>query len=235
MPAPGGASSSRNDNNHTLTIVSVKTESGGESIRAELSDGSVFSFLPCYLPPDLSDKNADASLFCEGRELAANEEEGLRFASACARAERTALRLIARAEQSFAGLLRKLEKRGHDRACAQRALSRLTELMLIDDERFARLWLESRIACRAASPRRLLAGLCSRGIERDLAETGIKAALDAEAELNLLRRYVKKIEKRKNFGSIIRMNQAEPERSLKYYLKGEGFSSLAIEMYLDTE
>jgi len=217
-----------------MNIISIKTESNGAGRRIELSDGSFFSFLCCYLPPAF-DEGIYASEICEGRSVSGDEEEALRFASACMRAEKTALRLIARAEQSSAGLSRKLEKRGHDRSCVQRVLFRLQELMLVDDRRFVRLWLESRISRRGDSPRRLLASLCSRGIDRDLAEAGLKAALDAGTELELLRRYVKKLEKRRKYIKLINGNNANPERFLKYHLKNEGFSSLAVEMLADSE
>jgi regulatory protein len=217
-----------------MNIISIKTETSGESRRIELSDGSVFSFMPCYLPPDF-DESLCTPEICGERSINIDEEEALRFASACTRAEMAALKLIARAEQSPAGLSYKLEKRGHDRACVQRVIFRLQELTLLDERRFIRLWLESRIARRADSPRRLLANLCARGIDRDYAESGVKAALDTATELELLRRYVKKLERRKSYLKITGRNNADAERSLKYHLKSEGFSSLATEMLADDE
>ena len=223
----------------SMTIISIKQETDGESRRIELSDGSVFSFMPCYLPEINNDESLCYNFFtpgnCEGREINANEEEGLRHAAACMRAERAALKLIARAEQSSAGLSLKLGKRGHDSVCIQKALSRLLELRLVDDARYVRLWLESRLNRRADSPRRLLSRLYSRGIDRDLAESRVRAALDAEVELDLLKRHVQKLRKRKNYEKIINRNTAEPERSLKYYLKGEGFSPQAIELFVEQE
>ena len=195
--------------------------------------------MPCYLPSVYADENlaANTSLSdpCIGQELTADDEEALRCASACMRAEKISLRLIARAEQTPMGLARKLEKRGHTKACIQQVLERLTELKLVDEGRFVRLWLESRLARRADSPRQLLACLCNRGIDRGYAQTGITAALDSETEVALLRRYVKKFEKKKNFRKIISGNHADPQRSLKYHLKGQGFSSAAIEMYMNSQ
>ena len=216
-----------------MTIITIKADSGGEKRRIELSDGSVFSFMPCYLPPIFSDESLFTPGTCEGRYLNTDEDEGLRFASACMRAEKAALKLIARSEQSFRGLSIKLEKRGHEAPCIQKVLSRLEELKLVDDERYVKLWLESRISRRANSPRHLLACLCRRGIDRSYAESGIKALLDAETELNLLHRYAKNIQKRKNFNGIINKNKTGPAGSLKYHLKCQGFSSQAIEMFLE--
>ena len=86
-------------------------------------------------------------------------------------AEKTALRLIARAEQCSAGLARKLEKRKHDPAVIREVISKLSELKLLDDSRFARLWLQSRLRF-ARSPRRLHASLCARGFFNKTREKG---------------------------------------------------------------
>jgi len=154
------------------------------------------------------------------------------------KAEKTALRLIARAEQCSAGLARKLEKRKHDPAVIREVISKLIELKLLDDNRFARLWLQSRLRF-ARSPRRLLVSLCARGIDRDEAQSALKETLDADNEKALLARFVKKSVRklrsmrRKPGGS--EENGEDVTRSLKFLLKGEGFSSAAIEEYLELE
>jgi len=151
------------------------------------------------------------------------EETDSCHASDCLKAEKTALRLIARAEQCSAGLARKLEKRKFDTACVNTVIARLLELNLLNDDRFARLWLESHLR-RAHSPRRLLSALCTRGIDRDDAETALKAVLDEEAETSLLTRFVKKHSKKA---------KGEREGNLKFLLKSEGFSNVAIQKFLD--
>jgi regulatory protein len=140
------------------------------------------------------------------------------------RAEKIALRLIARAEQCTGGLTRKLERRGFDSACINEVISKLTELKLLDDNRFARLWLESRLRL-PRSPRRLLSSLCARGIDHDDAQTALKNILDEETEMSLLARFAKKYSRKTDGDS----------RSLKYLLKNEGFSSLAIKQFLGEE
>jgi regulatory protein len=189
--------------------------------RIELSDGSLFSFKTCYLPLVFNT--------AEGIEINEAEEEGLRFASACLRAEKTALRLIARAEQTCLGLTRKLEKRGHDSACVRSVISQLCESALLDDRRYARLWLDARISRQSTSPRRLLIGLSSRGIDRDDTAFALKEALDDEAEFLLLRRYAEKLQRKRKIDS----DDGNAGRSLKYLLKSEGFSSMAIQRFLD--
>ena len=208
-----------------MTIVSLKTEAGGGLNRIELSDGSLFSFRICYLPPELFNINL-APDTAQGREISAAEEAAFRHASACLRAEKAALRLIARAEQSTAGMAGKLQKRGHEAACVSAVISRLSELRLLDDNRYAQLWLESRLRL-ARSPRRLLSSLCARGIDRDDAESALKAVLDEETELSLLTRFAKK-HARKAGGEGEGVT-----RSLKYLLKSEGFSHVTIQRFLD--
>jgi regulatory protein len=204
-----------------MTIISIRHESDESLRRVELSDGSLFSFKICYLLPVFN--------IAEGIELNEVEEASLRFASACLRAEKAALRLIARAEQTILGLTRKLEKRGHDSACVRGVISQLCELGLLDDRRYARLWLDNRISRQSSSPRRLLIALSARGIDRDDTSFALKEALDDDAEFLLLKRFAEKLQRKRKINS----DDGDDGRSLKYLLKSEGFSSLAIQRFLD--
>lgn len=206
-------------------IISIKPEANKETHRIELSCGSLFSFRNCYLPSGLPESftNPDTA---EGREITAEEEAAFRNASSCLRAEKTALRLIARAEQCSRGLARKLEKRGYEAVCVNAVISRLMDLNLLDDQRFARLWLETRLRL-PRSPRRLLAALCTRGIDRGDAETAVKSVLDNETEFALLTRFAGKQKRKPGYKG------EENTRTLKYLFKNEGFSITAIEQYLE--
>ena len=216
-----------------MVIVSLKTEGAGapsadKQSRIELSDGSLFSFRNCYLPPEMiSVYSGPNNGNTNGAEITAFEEAAFRHASACLRTEKTALRLIARAEQCTAGICRKLEKRGHEAACVKAVIERLCSLRLLDDSRFARLWLESRIRL-PRSPRRLLIALCSRGIDREDGEAALKEVLDDEAEYALLRRFAKKLTRKK------KKNDGGTSRPLKYILKNEGFSYSVIQRFIDS-
>ncbi|MCL2412089.1 MAG: recombination regulator RecX [Treponema sp.] len=152
-------------------------------------------------------------------------EAGDKQHSDCLHVENAALRLIARAEQCAGGLSRKLKKRGYDKYSVNSVIEKLCDLQLIDDNRFARLWLESRLHL-TRSPKRLLISLCARGIDRDDAEAALRNVLDADVENALLVRFAKK---------YARKFKSEDSRSLKYFLRSEGFSSGAICEYLDGE
>jgi regulatory protein len=174
----------------------------------------LFSFKICYLSPLFFDDTC----YIPGREVSPDEEERFRFANACLRAEKAALRLVARAEQTVFGLSRKLEKAGHSAACVRAVAEQLADMGILDDRRFAGYWLRSRLATRAGTPRRLLAGLCSRGIDRDDAVKALREALNLENETALLKRYVEK-------------HRLIPVESLRFLFKREGFSYEAIKYF----
>ena len=214
-----------------MTIVSIETGAEGDLRNVVFSDGSLLSFRTCYL----SQVPADT---IEPRELDEGEEDDLRFAAACLGAEKAALQLIARAEQTVFGLGRKLAKRGHGSACVKTVTARLREHGLLDDFRYAGLWLESRISRQGSSPMRLLASLRAKGIDREDAGAAMREALDDEAERRLLERFVDKRHGAGRGAGSRHMEDPdlasdEERRSLKYLLKSEGFSSTAIEGFLE--
>ena len=213
-----------------MTIVSVEVRTEGSGIdqglrRIELSDGSLLTIRICYLPP-VFDITASS-------EIGETGEESIRIASACVRAEKKALQLISTAEQNTFGLTRKLEKSGHDKACIRAVIDRLCELKLLDDKRYARLWVESRICRLATSPRRLLIGLCARGIDRDDSESALKNTIDTETELLILKRFAEKLQRKKKFSGSRNDASGDARRALKYTLKSEGFSSAAIQQFFE--
>ena len=211
-----------------MTVVSIRMGTEEDLRRVELADGSPFSFRLSHLSQELLSE-LDFIDPAESRELSEAEEEGLLFARDCFLAEKAALQLIARAEQTVFGLGMKLKKRGHGSACTKTVVSGLCEGGLLDDFRYAKLWLELRIAGRSSSPRRLIASLCSKGIDRDDAETALGEVLDDEAEVRLLDRF---IHRNQGVCSELLLEDADERRSLKHILKGEGFSASAICKFL---
>jgi regulatory protein len=219
-----------------MKIVSLESADGLSEV--ELSDGSLLSFRNCYLPQEILSilfaiKTADtdtvsgiktqfiSKLYApEPDESNFAVEESLRFAADCLQAEKAALRLIARAEQCSAGLSLKLEKRKFSSKCTDVVISRLTELKLIDDKRFARLWLESHLGL-TRSPRRLLAGLVKRGIDMNRAKSILSEVLDEETEFSLLIRFAEKYSRKHD------------KLELEYLLKRESFSSKTIKLYFN--
>jgi regulatory protein len=204
-----------------VSVITVKPGAGRALIRIGLSDGTLFSLNPFYLPLSFQGKD----YFFPGKEIAAEEDAALRFAAGCYRAERAALRLAARAEQSCAGLKRKLEQRGHAADHAGAAVSCLMEQGILDDRRFAGRWIRSRIHRSAGSPLGLINGLCRRGIERSVALEARKTVLDFDTETELLGRFIAK-----KYGSP---DNSRDFRFVRALLKREGFSAPVLERYWD--
>jgi regulatory protein len=202
-----------------MTVVSLKLETGSEPIpsvfRIGLSDGSLFSFKFPYLPAEFQDEG----FFFPGRDLSSAEEEACRFAAACYRTERAALRLVARAEQTCRGITHKLELRGFAASCVQAVVSRLEGQEILNDERYAALWLHARLARCAEGPRKLLVALRRRGISSGDASAALQHVLDFQTESALLKGYLKKNHPKNSQNSTF----------FKKQLKYEGFSPSVIE------
>jgi len=212
-----------------VKVVSLKAENARKAgaVRAEFSDGSSLLFTGEYLPDWISDPD----YWETGRELSSGEEEALRFAASCYRAETHALRLIARAEQNSLGLTVKLERRGHDAAAVNAVISCLRNRKLLDDRRYAQLWIRSRLSAKKAfSPKGLLVSLGKRGIRRDDSLNALGATLDPETEYALLLRYLER-DNRKNSG----ISEKKRKKFLKSKIKYEGFSSSVLEKYFNDQ
>jgi regulatory protein len=168
------------------------------------------------------------SLCVPGRELSLAEVEALRFAAACYRSERAALRLTARAEQHSFGIARKLESRGHAGPCVRAVVAYLSSQGIIDDERYASRWLQSRLSRNAGtSPRSLTGALRGRGLARDVVQAAFAAVLDLETESALLRSYLEKNRRRPS----PRYRASEAGGWLARSLRHEGFSPEVIDLF----
>ena len=202
-----------------MTIVSLKngTQYGAEHSKVEFSDGTSLYIKDCYL-------NGQFGSFKAGSEISYDEEEKLRFADACFRAEQTGKRLIARAEQTEVGLSRKLQNRGHDSACVSVVMARFIINDLVNDERYAERWLRFRLKSgRVSGPRQLFFALGNRGLSRESIKKAFDKALDEETEFTLLQRFLVKKHSRAKSGAY----------SLRGRLRYEGFSSIVINRYFD--
>ena len=210
-----------------MTLISLKTENfrADGAVKAEFSDGTSLLFSTDYLSKAaFPDREELPGLFEPGRELSPCEENAFRFAAACHRAEKIALRLIARAEQNSFGLTAKLERRHFDAAVTRAVVSRLLDQNLLNDVRYAEIWIRSRLSLKKApTPQWLLVSLRRRGIDRNSSIKALDKAIDPQTEYELLLKYLEK-------------TRFSPEKRafyLRAQLKREGFSSEAIGRYFD--
>jgi regulatory protein len=193
-------------------------ETGKDRLKLGFDDGSSLDVGTAYLPPEYS-----GAFLCPGAVVSPETETVLRHAAECCSAEKAALRLVARAEQCCMGLSIKLERRGHSSAAVCAVLSRLAELNLVNDERYAELWLKYRINRGYRGPRELTARLCAKGIDWKTAEAALKAVLSPETEAALLRR------------CLAKAGFTEGDREIRYFLKSRAFSQDAIDAYFEED
>jgi regulatory protein len=69
---------------------------------------------------------------------------------------------------------------GFEEDTVERALEKLTELRLIDDESFARQWVEERARRKGLGPRALAAELEAKGVDADVVEAAVAGAAGSE-------------------------------------------------------
>ncbi|QQO09694.1 regulatory protein RecX [Breznakiella homolactica] len=201
-----------------MTVLSFKQGTDPEVLRIGLSDGSLFSLRIIYLPSHLQ----DSTLFNPESELSESQEEALRFASRCFRAEKAALSLVSRAEQCCFGITRKLEQRGHSRECTAAVIGHLSGLGIIDDRRFAERLIRSRIS-GGDSPLKMANALCRRGIPQRQAWEAVRSSMDSDTEMELLTLFLKKK----------KLDIQDEAQSVKYRLKAEKFSKSVIDCYFE--
>jgi regulatory protein len=178
VPEEDSSSANAND---CYTIISLKWAEE-DLVRVTASVGFSCLIRPSYL------ETLPTAALLEDAEL---DEEGrldLFHAAECYRAEIRALASVARSEQCRNQMQYKLEAKGFSRSAARRALDRLTELNFINDRRFARAWLNIRTLRSGEGRIRLIGGLVSRGINRDLAVECVDEFLSEIPEEELLLR-----------------------------------------------
>ena len=94
-------------------------------------------------------------------------------------AHRAALRALARRAHACLDLRRRLLQKQHPPAAIDVALDRLLSAGLLDDARFAVDYAAAK-ALRGRGPARLIRDLLSQGVDRRVAEEGVRTSLAAE-------------------------------------------------------
>jgi regulatory protein len=118
-----------------------------------------------------------------------------------------------------------LLKKGFDSGTVKAVVLELVETNIVNDIRFSQMWIRSRIASKPDTPRRIIAALCAKGIDRGTAARAVEECLDSETEEALLRRFVQK-----RLGKLpLEIGDYPAE------LRGEGFSRDAVRGFLESK
>ena len=105
-----------------------------------------------------------------------------------------ALRFLEPRQRSIGEVRRRLTRVGYQAELVEGAITRLVELGVLDDEAFARSWIESRDRARPRGQRALRSELAQKGIDRQTSDDvmsereAIEPEADAEAAKRLLER-----------------------------------------------
>ncbi|HEY57043.1 MAG TPA: hypothetical protein G4O04_00560 [Anaerolineae bacterium] len=130
-----------------------------------------------------------------GQELSEAKIAELLRADAAEQAYQKAWRYLSYRPRSEAEVRTYLARRGVEPALIESVLARLRDLGLVDDEAFARAWVENRGTFRPRGRRALQAELRQKGISPDLVERALaevdEEQLALQAGLKALRRYAR--------------------------------------------
>jgi len=152
----GEDSSSQNGN----TVISVERGGAAGVVRIDLGDGSSF-FVPRTV---VESEELDV-----GTELTPARVARLTSLGEAALAREKALALLAIRDHSRFQLALKLKSRGFGSAVIAQTLEYLIERGYLDDLRFARLWVASRLRRNPEGRSLLAAGLSRAGVSRECA------------------------------------------------------------------
>jgi len=131
--------------------------------------------------------------------------------------------LLSRAEQSSGGLYIKLIKKGFSQLSCRNAVERVQVLGLLDDERFAELWISSRLRTHPEGKSALFQGLVSRGVNPERAKMALSRCLSEE---DLLKAVLKA-------GKKLSVKYKDSDQKLRQALYRRGFTNREIHHFLD--
>ncbi len=143
------------------------------------------------------------------------------------RAVTTAMRALDQRMQTGKELRTRLLRKGFEIAAIDAALEKLTEYGYLNDERFAELWIENRLAHRPRGKRMLEQELRQKGIDREIVQESVANMEidDCAAALDLAN---------KRFRSVQRLPAEEQKKKLTGILARRGFDYGVIKATLET-
>ncbi len=125
---------------------------------------------------------------------------------------------LARREHSRYELYKKLNRKEYNRSNINKILNELEEKDYINDERFARSWIRSRLRLKPRGKRLIKKELTQKGVSKSLQDRLIFELVSEEKELEMAKNLSKKWLNRKR-------SKENLDRKLYRYLSNKGFSS----------
>jgi regulatory protein len=137
-----------------------------------------------------------------------------------------AVRYLASRPRSVSEIRRHLRTKRFDDAAQDRAIDQLRAQRYIDDEAFARYWVEQRAKFRPKGQRAIVSELIQKGVTREIIAVVLGEA-DPEAEAKRARELI-----RRPMTRWLSMGDNERKRKIHQYLATRGFSYDVIEEVL---
>ncbi len=203
------SSSSQNVN---PTITALKEGASGESVQVLLSDSSSF-----FVPPH--------TLIDFGLKVDLEVDEALKTrlerAHELLRAKQKAAELLARREHSRFELYNKLRQRQFSEDSIHTTLDEYQRLELLDDYRFAEMWIRSRVKRKSEGVRKLKAALKQKGVDERVADSALSQEFDPQMQQAALETATEK---------MLVKSQGDRDKFIRMLL-GRGFSWKQINNY----
>ena len=117
------------------------------------------------------------------QELSDSQVQNLVDADRHQRCLNAAIRYLGYRPRSESEVRQRLQRKGFDADCIEKALTRLKKQGLVDDAAFARFWVEVRDQSSPRGRRLLWQELSAKGIEREIARQAIAPVAEEDAAL----------------------------------------------------
>jgi len=134
-----------------------------------------------------------ASTLHLGQTLGEEEIEELLRRDGVQRAQERALSLLEHRPRSRAELRQRLRRAGAEDEAIEEALQRLERVDLVDDEAFARFWVEQRLAFRPRSKRALAFELRRQGVSKEVLDGVLSGVDDVQVAAGLVQRQLDRL------------------------------------------
>lgn len=134
-----------------------------------------------------------------------------------------AVRFLGPRPRSVAEIRRHLRTKRFDDAAIDKAVDKLRAQRYIDDEAFARYWIEQRDRFRPKGERAIVSELLEKGVARDAIELAM-GEREPDSEVKRARQVIKRPITR-----WLSMDERERKRKIHQYLAQRGFSYDVIE------
>lgn len=167
----------------TARITGIRSVAHGRQRLLELSDGREYLF---------SDEACTRAGIAEGLDVTPELLQQLEGVEIRVNAHEAALRLLAARPRSETEMRTRLAMRGFDPDAIDDEVERLRGAGLLDDEKFARAWVEDRRRLAPRGRRMLKYELLGRGVDPESADQAIRDIDDREIAMELARARARK-------------------------------------------